>query len=408
MKTMEKMKNVLVCEDDPVQLKILTTLIDQAGYRSLAARTPMEAVVAARRCSVDAVLADVQLQGGNAFDLMGDLRRMGVDAPVFMASAYATEGMKDRARGAGARFFFEKPFNLSAVKQRVDEVLSAPEKQDGTLLLVESHAGTRQQMEKAAVLAGFTVRTAENGVTALEILESEASRVDLFLMDLHTPGAGGATLIERALEIDPALHIVMMSGDASRDEIRTGYDAGAGGLIRKPIPKDRFRAFLKASLKSARDRREKVQQQRKRDERLRAESPIRRSARWINSWIQAPAHSRRGGQRWTAASAAVALAIGIALAYGLQKSNEAEDRLEAMREQALQTLNPGSDARALREEAALKRLQVAEQLRLTREANDFTRRYYEGHLQEIRWQNQTKGSPEMPVSMPDRRLPERK
>jgi len=33
MKTMTKnTKNVLVCEDDPVQLKILTTLINQAGY----------------------------------------------------------------------------------------------------------------------------------------------------------------------------------------------------------------------------------------------------------------------------------------------------------------------------------------------------------------------------------------
>src|SRR5437667_7547961 len=126
--TMKPTKNVLVCEDDPVQLKILTTLIDQAGYRSLAARTPGEAVNAARRCGVDAVLTDVQLQDGNAFDLVGDLRAIGFDAPVFMASAYATEGMKDRARCAGVKRFFDKPFDLRQIKEQVDEVLKAEPK----------------------------------------------------------------------------------------------------------------------------------------------------------------------------------------------------------------------------------------------------------------------------------------
>ena len=117
---MKTMKNVLVCEDDPVQLKILTTLIDQAGYRPISARTPSEAVIAARRCGVDAVLTDVQLQDGNAFDLVGDLRAIGFDAPVFMASAYATDGMRDRARAAGVKRFFEKPFDLRQIRQQVD------------------------------------------------------------------------------------------------------------------------------------------------------------------------------------------------------------------------------------------------------------------------------------------------
>jgi len=79
--------------------------------------------VAARRCGIDAVLTDVQLQDGNAFDLLGDLRRFGVDAPVLMASAFATDGMKARAREAGVKHFFEKPFDLPKIREQVENVL---------------------------------------------------------------------------------------------------------------------------------------------------------------------------------------------------------------------------------------------------------------------------------------------
>jgi len=169
---MKTTKNVLVCEDDPVQLKILTTLIDQAGYRSLSARTPSEAVVAARRCGVDAVLTDVQLQDGNAFDLVGDLHRFGFDAPVLMTSAYATEGMKDRARKAGAKFFFEKPFNLPQIREQMDRVLNAPRSLNATLLLVEAHTRVRSELHQSIVAAGFHVISVEDGPRAMDALQA--------------------------------------------------------------------------------------------------------------------------------------------------------------------------------------------------------------------------------------------
>ena len=31
--------------------------------------------------------------------------------------------------------------------------------------------------------------------------------------------------------VSPDLHVIMMSGDASRDEIHAGYEAGAASLI---------------------------------------------------------------------------------------------------------------------------------------------------------------------------------
>lgn len=401
MKTMKATKNVLVCEDDPVQLKILTTLIHQAGYRPIAARTPSEAVVAARRCGIDAVLTDVQLQDGNAFDLVGDLRAIGFDTPVFMASAYATDGMKDRARGAGVKHFFEKPFDLPKIKEQVDRVLRIEPKLDAGVLIVEGHDQVRAELETAALTAGFDTYSAVDGTQALDILLDDESSVDILLMDLHAQGSSGEKLIRKALEIDPSLHVIMMSGDASRDEIRAGYEAGAASLVRKPVPADRVQEFLKASLKAARSQNERNQQRRDRAERLAAEPIARKISRWIKSYLAAPTRSRKGGRFLTLTLTATALTIGVSTAYGLQSTLDLADRFEATSQQAVMKL-PAAPAGVARQDAALGRAQIGEQIRLMREANDVTRRYYEGHLNEIRWQNRSRQDQAAGTPKPER------
>jgi len=396
---MKTTKNVLVCEDDPVQLKILTTLIHQSGYRPIPARTPSEAVVAARRCGIDAVLTDVQLQDGNAFDLVGDLRAIGFDTPVFMASAYATDGMKDRARDAGVKYFFEKPFDLSRIKQQVDEILQVSPKLGASILIVEGHDKVRAELENTASTAGFDVFSVADGTAALDLLLE--SPVDILLMDLHAHGSSGAKLIRKAREIDPALHVIMMSGDASRDEIRAGYEAGAASLVRKPVPANRLQSFLTASLKAARADQDRIDRRRERSEQRAAEPLTRRISRWIRSYVDAPARSRRGGRFLTLTLTATALTIGVGTAYGIQSAYEAADRYEAMAER-MTRMAPPAVGGLVRQDAVIGRAQMGEQIRLMREANEVTRRYYEGHLGEIRWQNRSRQETPAPMTLTER------
>jgi len=366
---METPKNVLVCEDDPVQLKILTTLINQAGYRSVSARSPGEAVTAARRCGIDAVLTDVQLVDGNAFDLVGDLRRCGFDTPVLMASAYATQGMKDRARKVGVSHFFEKPFDLLKIKESVDEVLKGAKKLDATVLIVDGHAQVRAELEKAAVQAGFDARTAEDGVKAIEILLRGDRKIDMMLVDLHAPGSSGVALIRKALEIAPALHVVMLSGDARREVIRAGYEAGAASLIRKPISAGRLENFLIQSFKASR-----AEQRR------------------------APQIKRNNGRLALIAMAAAALLIGVGTAFALENGYQAIDRYEVKMNNMLGAI-PGLESSKAAD--AFGRWQAQQQIQLLRDSNDATRRYQEGHLQELRWQGRSGNAADMPQFVTD-------
>lgn len=378
---MNAQKQILVCEDDPVQLRILTTVIERAGYRSLAARSPGEGLTMARRSGVDAVITDVQLLDGSGFDLVGDLHRIGLDAPVIMATAYATDGMRARAHRAGVRCFLEKPLDPRKVREHVDRLVRHAVRLESRVLIVEERDSVRAEIQELARRAGFTVLGAKDGAEALEILGTSKPPVDLLLADLHTPGLPGVTLIREALRSQPDLYVVMMTGEASRDEIREGYRAGAVSLVRRPISPERFETFLRRSLSAARGRRCDADRRREREERRTAEPWGCKLARGI----------RKFRHRAELAVAAVSLLLGVGLAYSLDWGYESVDRCERAMNAALSLA--GRSLEGPKEEKAFTRWHLMEQLQLNRQANEATRRYYEGHLEELKSQGASRGLP---------------
>ena len=121
-------KRVLVCEDDPVQLAILSAAIRQAGYETTTARTPDEGVKRTRGTPVDAVVTDVHLKQGSAFDLVDALRRAGQDAPTLMISGLVTPFMKEHAIRVGVRGLLEKPCDIPSIVRVVRGLLGGPVK----------------------------------------------------------------------------------------------------------------------------------------------------------------------------------------------------------------------------------------------------------------------------------------
>jgi DNA-binding response OmpR family regulator len=387
-------KNVLVCEDDPVQLKVLTSLINLAGYRSLSAQTPGEAMMKARRCGIDAVVTDVVLPDGDGFDLVRDLRRLGFDAPVFMTSAHASEGMKEKARNAGVKAFFEKPLSLSTIRDRVDAVLRTSRMQNASVLLVESDPERRARLEKTIAEAGFAVSSVETGEEALEAVAPRFGRTDLLLMNLHSKGAAGAELIRKALAVRPSLKIVMMSDEAGTDDIRAGYEAGAAAFVRKSISGERLQSFLTATFERLVVERIRTEMEQKRNEQRAADPVARKTVRWAKGWMQAPSHSRKGRRVMGLAGMFLGLVLGMGVAAGLQTSYSEADRLDAMMERVIDRTAAPMGRPAARQIESAGRLQSETQLQLMREANDFTRRYYEGHLEELKRQAVLRNSSE--------------
>ena len=111
-------QHILLVEDDPDLLSLLTEVLEDEGYRVSAASRRQEARAALRKGNIDLLIADSVLRGGNGDDVAKAAGRRGL--PIIMMS-----GEPDRiARLSGGPLpFLPKPFRAAALLQLVKQLL---------------------------------------------------------------------------------------------------------------------------------------------------------------------------------------------------------------------------------------------------------------------------------------------
>jgi DNA-binding NtrC family response regulator len=376
---MDGSRNVLVCEDDPVQLKVMEAALRQAGYGILSARSPWEAMATLRGRRTDAVVTDVQLDHGNAFDLVEGLHKAGMDAPVIMMSVYATPGMRKRAAAAGAVEFFEKPCSLGDVVRRVDQAVRehVREKIRARVLVIEDHAPMRALYAAFLKQEGCEIIPAESGVRALEILRSDSS-IDLALMDMHVPGPTGAMLVEEMRRVIPGLLVAMVTGEAGYDEIQRGFRSGASALLRKPVVREDLVNFVRSNVARAREQRAEAARVQKRA----AEPRTRRALRWMRGYLTAPSGSPKRKQAVNAGVVILFVLFGLyagsLMNAGVQQIEEAQAKADLVIEKLGQ--ESGWASREMKSYNDAQLYFMGQQIRQADQAGDFARRMQVLHL----------------------------
>ena len=114
---------LLVVEDEPNILELLSASLRFAGFEVATAATGVQALDAARRSRPDLIVLDVMLPDLDGFDVARRLRGGGQRIPVlFLTARDATE---DKVRGLtlGGDDYVTKPFSLEEVIARIRAVL---------------------------------------------------------------------------------------------------------------------------------------------------------------------------------------------------------------------------------------------------------------------------------------------
>jgi DNA-binding NtrC family response regulator len=92
------------------------------------------------------------------------------------------------------------------------------------------------------VLAGILAQekiacaTASSGEQALEILNTR--EVAVVVSDVKMPGMSGLDLLEKALAIDPSLHVILITAHGTSEIGQRAWEMGAAGYVRKPFERD--------------------------------------------------------------------------------------------------------------------------------------------------------------------------
>ncbi len=116
------MPKILIVDDDPVMLGLLTTLLELEGYEVLTVTKPESIVPMVQAESPVFILMDYNLAGGNSMEALRELKNdlQLKTIPVLMAS-----GMDCRYECAqvGADSFILKPFRPAELLTRIAEML---------------------------------------------------------------------------------------------------------------------------------------------------------------------------------------------------------------------------------------------------------------------------------------------
>jgi len=114
---------LLVVEDEPTILELLSGSLRFAGFDVVTAATGAEALRAAARTRPDLILLDVMMPDGDGFEVLRQIRSCGPYVPVVFLTARGT--VHDRVFGLtlGGDDYVSKPFSLDEVLARVRAVL---------------------------------------------------------------------------------------------------------------------------------------------------------------------------------------------------------------------------------------------------------------------------------------------
>ncbi len=117
----------------------------------------------------------------------------------------------------------------------------------GTVLVVDDEEGMRNYLSAILEREAYVVRTACDGVEALNLLSAQP--FDLVLADLKMPRLDGIGLLKAVKEKHPGTELLVMTAYSTWDSAVQAMRLGAYNYIRKPFDNEEIRATVARVLK---------------------------------------------------------------------------------------------------------------------------------------------------------------
>ena len=124
----------------------------------------------------------------------------------------------------------KEQFFTTEKKLMIDELPQGSE----MILVVDDHETIWDFLIEALQMLGYSVLLAENGLDAVTIYEENPGMVDLVLLDMIMPKAGGHETFLKLKAIDPDVKVLLSSGFVNEKAVEDLLTQGACGFLPKP------------------------------------------------------------------------------------------------------------------------------------------------------------------------------
>lgn len=265
---------ILVIEDNPANLELMTYLLKAFGYTTLTARDGEEGLEVASNESPDLIVCDVQLPKVNGYEVARQLKANPSLKliPLIAVTAFAMVGDRDKVLAAGFDGYLAKPINPETFVGEVvaflslDQIVTAtppvtvsreaiPSADKCRTILVVDNVPTNLELARSLLEPfGYKVITANGIQEALE--RAKEFPPDLILSDVCMSEESGFDFI-RIVKDDSKLRaipfvFITSSKLEEKDRVK-GLSLGANKYIFRPIEPQMLLAELESCLREKKE-----------------------------------------------------------------------------------------------------------------------------------------------------------
>lgn len=109
------------------------------------------------------------------------------------------------------------------------------------LMMIEDDVFSSKLVERA-LDKQYQISVFHSATGALEAYANLAP--NLLFLDINLPNVTGHELLEHILALDPEAHVIMLSGNADRDNILKAMTKGARGFVAKPFTREKLLQYI--------------------------------------------------------------------------------------------------------------------------------------------------------------------
>jgi PAS domain S-box-containing protein len=137
--------------------------------------------------------------------------------------------------GAGTTFRVYIPVTTPGLRQAEALTSTADEwRGEGTILVVDDESTVRLVADRILRRYGFTVLTADNGRTAVDLFTEHADEISAVLLDLTMPQLSGEEACREILAVRSDAKVILSSGFTESETVEAFQDLKLAGFIQKP------------------------------------------------------------------------------------------------------------------------------------------------------------------------------
>jgi diguanylate cyclase (GGDEF)-like protein len=231
-------RHIFIVEDDRALANQLQVQLSYFGYDTSVFHTLNEFRSAMQQNPKVIVLMEVSFPGDDrgGIRVMNELQQgRDMPLPVLFLSSHIEMNIRLEAVRAGSVAYLNKPIDLSALVDILDELTSSREAAAYRVFIVDDEPDLTNYYVAVLEQAGMLVNAVNDPFEVLKPLLEFAP--ELILIDMYMPGCNGMELarVIRQINAFVSIPIVFLSGESNLDKQLVALGLGGDDFLTKPI-----------------------------------------------------------------------------------------------------------------------------------------------------------------------------